>query len=148
MKKAKGKAVKKSSGQRVDGRKARRGIEKKAKKVSDRDVVELIGREDEIIEKLRKVPSVFGKLVNQLKLLYEMITDYWKGDYKEIPWFSIAIAVAAVLYFINPFDIIFDLIPGMGYIDDVLVIGLVFKSMQEELKRYCAFKGYDPDEYF
>jgi len=132
----------------IDGRKLRKDLEEKAKRVSDRDVEDLIEREQELEKKIRKVPGSFGKLINQLRLLYEMIKDYWKGDYREVPWYSIAMAAAAVLYFINPFDIIPDVIPGIGYLDDALVIGLVFKSIREDLKKYCAFRGYDPGEYF
>lgn len=133
---------------KVDTKKARSSIEKKAQKVSEKDLKDLIGREEEVIEKLKKVPGTFEKLVNRMKLLFGMLQDFWKGEYREVPWYTIAIAVAAVLYFINPFDIIFDIIPGAGYLDDAVVIGFVYKAIYEDLKTYCRFKGYDPDLYF
>ncbi|UCG77445.1 MAG: DUF1232 domain-containing protein [Nitrospirota bacterium] len=143
-KRAQGKTDKK----KVDERNARNKIEKKARRISDKDVRELIDKEEEIGKKLSRVPGGMEKLVNRLRLLYEMTRDYWKGNYKEIPWYSIAMAVAALLYFLNPFDIIMDIVPGIGYVDDVLVIGLVFKSINEDLRKYCSVKGYDPEMYF
>lgn len=147
-KKSAGGSINKSSAKRIDSRKLRMDIEKKAKIVSDRDISELIDREDEIVEKLRTVPAAFGKLINQLKLLYEMARDFRKGEYRAIPWYAIGMAVAGLLYFINPFDILFDIIPVIGYIDDALVIGLVIKAIKEDLKKYCAFKGYNEKMYF
>ncbi len=140
--------AKKTPANKVDTKKAHSSIEKKAKKVSEKDLKDLMGREEEIIEKLKKVPGVFEKLVNRMKLLFEMLKDFWIGEYREVPWYTIAIAVAAVLYFINPFDIILDIIPGVGYLDDVVVIGFVYKAIREDLKTYCKFKGYDPDLFF
>jgi uncharacterized membrane protein YkvA (DUF1232 family) len=147
-KKTQAKKVKKKAVPKIDTKKAKVDLEETAKRVSDRDLRELIGREDEIRQKLKQVPEAFKKLISRMRLLLEMLKDYWKGDYRDVPWYTIAMVIAAVLYFINPFDIIFDVIPGAGYIDDVLVIGLVFKSMQADLKRYCAYKGYGPDLYF
>ena len=140
--------AKKTPAKKVDTKKAHSDIEKKARKVSEKDLKDLIGREEEVIEKLKKVPGAFEKLVSRMKLLFEMLKDFWKGEYREVPWYTIAIAAAAVLYFINPFDIIFDIIPGAGYIDDVVVIGFVYKAIHEDLKTYCKFKGYDPDLFF
>jgi uncharacterized membrane protein YkvA (DUF1232 family) len=140
--------TKKTPAKKVDTKKAHSSIEKKAKKVSEKDLQDLIGREEEVIEKLKKVPGVFEKLVNRMRLLFEMLKDFWKGEYREVPWYTIAIAVAAVLYFINPFDIILDIIPGAGYLDDVVVIGFVYKAIHEDLKTYCKFKGYDTELFF
>jgi uncharacterized membrane protein YkvA (DUF1232 family) len=83
-----------------------------------------------------------------VKLLFEMIKDYRNGLYKEIPWYSIAMAVAAILYFINPIDIIPDFIVVVGLVDDALVVGFVMKAIQEDLKKYCIFKGYALEEFF
>lgn len=145
------KTVKGTAGKGVrlpDKRKAKRDLEKKAKEVSDRDISELMERRKDIEDKLKKVPGAFGKLINQIKLLLEMVRDYRIGAYRDIPWYSIAMAVASVLYFVNPFDIIPDIIPLLGYVDDAFVIGLGVMSIREDLKKYCAFKGYDPAQYF
>ena len=47
----------------------------------------------------------------------------------------------ALAYVILPFDIIPDFIPGIGFIDDIFVVGMVMKSLSDEVERYKAFKA-------
>ena len=119
-----------------------------ASRVSDKDVAGLLGRQQELSEKVTKVPGRLAKLVKQVCLLYEMLGDYWKGEYREIPYGSIAIVVVALVYFLSPIDLIPDLIPVIGYIDDALIVALAVQFIKEDLKDYCVFKGYDADMYF
>ena len=45
-------------------------------------------------------------------------------------------------------DAVPDVIPRLGTLDDMLVTSLVLRLVRLQLERYCAFKGYDPTEYF
>jgi len=65
--------------------------------------------------------SAPADLLNKAKLLYEMLCDYLDGKYKGVPWRTIAMVIFALLYVINPFDLIPDFIPGVGWIDDAAV---------------------------
>ena len=40
-------------------------------------------------------------------------------------------------------EVIPDFIPGVGFVDDVFVIGMVMKSISEEIVRYKAFKDME-----
>ena len=44
----------------------------------------------------------------------------------------------ALAYVVMPFDVIPDFIPGVGFIDDIFVVGMVMKSLSDEVKRYKA----------
>ncbi|MBK7444751.1 MAG: DUF1232 domain-containing protein [Ignavibacteria bacterium] len=55
---------------------------------------------------------------------------------------------ATILYFLNPFDVVPDLLPVFGYTDDALLFASVFKSIQTDLEKYCEWKGLSPDKYF
>ncbi|HDH96333.1 MAG TPA: DUF1232 domain-containing protein [Proteobacteria bacterium] len=123
-------------------------LEEKAKTVSEEDIERLIADEDSFERKVARVPGAFNRMVNQLKLLFEMIKDYWNGNYKEVPWLTIATIVAAVIYFINPFDLVPDFIPGIGFVDDALVISLAIRAIQKDLEKYCIHRGLDPAQYF
>jgi uncharacterized membrane protein YkvA (DUF1232 family) len=133
---------------RIDKQKLKKDIEAKAGQISEKDIEELLERNDTFEEKLKKIPDALARLLKQVKLLFEMIKDYRNGLYKEIPWYSLAMAVAAILYFINPIDIIPDFILVVGLVDDALVVGFVMKAIQEDLKKYCIFKGYALEEFF
>ncbi len=73
---------------------------------------------------------------DDFKLLYDMVTD---GDFKIDTSTYIAIA-GALAYVIFPIDIIPDFIPGVGFIDDVFVVGFVMKNISEEIERYRTYR--------
>jgi uncharacterized membrane protein YkvA (DUF1232 family) len=106
-------------------------------------------KEKSILEKAKKLDKAkFRKLFNQIMLFIELLRDYKSKKYVKIPWTSLAVAAFALLYFLNPFDIIPDYIPGIGYLDDAVVVAGLLKSIQVDLLKYCKFKGYDEDKYF
>jgi uncharacterized membrane protein YkvA (DUF1232 family) len=50
------------------------------------------------------------------------------------------IAIAGALaYVVLPIDIIPDFIPGVGFIDDIFVVGIVMKSISDEIERYKSY---------
>lgn len=132
----------------IDAANAEKELHKKAKKVSDKDVEDIFERQEEIRDKLKDVPGKFGKMVNQVKLLLEMVADYWNKEYRELPWYTIAMAVSTLVYFVSPIDLLPDFIPVLGYADDAMVVGLAIRIAQEDLRAYCKFKQYDPTKYF
>ncbi|MFO0567428.1 MAG: YkvA family protein [Polyangiaceae bacterium] len=101
-----------------------------------------------MFEKLHEIPSRMQKLTNQVRLLLELVDDYWEGRYRKVRWFSLGVAVAAALYFLSPTDLIPDTLPGIGHLDDVIVMALALRVLRKELRSYCEFKGKDPDAYF
>jgi uncharacterized membrane protein YkvA (DUF1232 family) len=101
---------------------------------------------DEVLRKQREIEEKFkgkgplGKFFAEVKLLFSLINDYAKGNYREIPWWSIAAVVAALLYVLSPIDAIPDFIPGIGYIDDALVVGACLALIDTDLQNYKAWK--------
>ncbi|GAB4388098.1 MAG: hypothetical protein Kow0025_05310 [Thermodesulfovibrionales bacterium] len=133
---------------RIGRRRLKEEIEERASRVTEEDVGALVERKAEFEEKEKAVPGSLGKFVNQIGLLFRMLWDYRSGAYRAVPWKAVAMAAAAVLYFLSPVDLIPDFIPGVGYADDALVTWLVMGAIREALRAYCEFKGYDPDKYF
>ena len=110
---------------------------------------EVIKKEKRIKEKLKLLDKIkFPKLFYQLQLSLEMIKDYKNKKYRTIPWRSVGLVILAVLYFLNPFDLMPDLMPVLGYTDDAIAVAAVFKSLQEDLKNYCVWKNYNVEKYF
>lgn len=81
----------------------------------------------------------------QLKLLLSLVKDYISGEYRDIPYGSIIAAIGGILYFLSPIDFIPDFIPGIGLIDDVFVIGLVLKQIQDDLHKYQVWKYHQSE---
>lgn len=85
----------------------------------------------------KKIDAIKGDFAN----LILMLKAYISGTYKKLPWTTIISSVAALLYFINPFDAIPDFILGFGMIDDATVIAFCLRSIKQDLDQFVAFSG-------
>ncbi len=116
-------------------------LKKKADSVTDDDIRKVLGREDDIEQKFRNAGPL-EKFWEDIKLLLAMIRDYWNGDYREVPWTTIAAAVGALLYVLSPIDLIPDFIPVIGYMDDAAVVALCLKAIISDLDKYKVWKEF------
>jgi len=123
-------------------------LQQAAAQIDESKLPDVIQKKAQVDEKMANLPGNMVKVINQVALLFEMINDYWNKKYREIPWTSIALAAAAIIYIASPIDIIPDFVPVAGYFDDVLIIALAVTAIQQDLRTYCQFKGYDLDKYF
>jgi uncharacterized membrane protein YkvA (DUF1232 family) len=65
-----------------------------------------------------------------------MIKAYVKGDYKKLPIKTLTKIVAVLLYFVSPFDFIPDLLPIIGFTDDLALLFWVANSIKTELDEF------------
>ncbi|MCD7945340.1 MAG: DUF1232 domain-containing protein, partial [Clostridiales bacterium] len=49
---------------------------------------------------------------------------------------SIIGAISALIYIVSPIDMIPDLVPGIGYIDDLAVLGFAMKMIDSDVQEY------------
>jgi uncharacterized membrane protein YkvA (DUF1232 family) len=66
--------------------------------------------------------------------------DYQRGEYRDMAMPKLLIIVAALIYFVSPFDVIPDWIPVLGHIDDAFVVSLALKSVRAELDTFMAWE--------
>ena len=90
--------------------------------------------------KLGKHRGRLSRLRADLPVLLRLAQAWARKEYRAIPWKSIVSVVAALLYFISPIDLIPDLIPFVGFIDDAAVVAYVLKSLKADLS---AFQGWE-----
>ena len=86
-------------------------------------------------------------MVGRIRLLVMIVTDWQNGQYRRVPVRTIWTIIFALLYIVGPFDLIPDIIPGMGWLDDAFVVGLVFNAVSHDLRRYCEENDLDPRPY-
>jgi uncharacterized membrane protein YkvA (DUF1232 family) len=86
------------------------------------------------------------KVTKQWTLLLEMVKNRWDNQ-GDLPWRTVAAATVAIMYFVNPLDIIPDFIPVIGYLDDAVVLSICFKMIQHDLKQYAIAEGIDFKAY-
>lgn len=88
----------------------------------------------------KKKASYLGKQLDNFLLLWDLLKDYHNGIYKNAPWKLIAAVGFAVAYLISPIDVIPDVIPLVGFVDDAAVFALVVSAFQSEIDAYKEWK--------
>ncbi len=83
---------------------------------------------------------------NDFIVLLEMLKAWVKGDYREVPFTTLLLSTAALIYFINPFDAVPDMVPALGLLDDATVIGFVVASIREDIQNFKAREHNYPEE--
>jgi uncharacterized membrane protein YkvA (DUF1232 family) len=54
--------------------------------------------------------------------------------------------VGGLLYLILPFDVLSDLIPVLGWVDDAAVVAVILKTEQREVDEYLKWKEERKDK--
>ncbi|PVW16208.1 YkvA family protein [Marixanthomonas spongiae] len=106
----------------------------------DEDDVEVVLKNEENIDKKFSGNNSLSKYMELGRIMVSMLKDVKNGRYKNIPWFTIATVVMALLYVLNPMDIVPDFIPGVGYIDDVAVLTMGVGWIESDLHRYLDWR--------
>ena len=91
---------------------------------------------DEAIRKAQRYKGLLKKCWGDLTTLIRLVRKYINGEYRDVSLDTIIVATAAIIYFINPIDLIPDFIPGMGFIDDAAVIAFTINSIHKDLLKF------------
>lgn len=114
-------------------------VAEKVTKIKDEDIEIVMNNEEAISEKLSNA-SPLRKYAELGKIMLAMLKDVKKGNYPNVPWFTIASIVVALLYVFNPFDVVPDFIPGVGYIDDLAVLSISMGWVETDLHKYLDWR--------
>lgn len=123
-------------------------FERWSKRVTIRSIMKLVVHRKRVKATLQEIPVRMQLVTNQVRLVLELIDDFATGSYRGIPWHSMALAAGAVLYSVSPTDIVPDVLPLVGSLDDLFLMGLALRLIDKDLRAYAASKGYDVAEYF
>jgi len=110
-----------------------------ASKITEDDLQKVLDKQKEIEDKF-KSNGPLNRFIEDIKLLFSIIQDYLNGNYRDIPWYSIAAIVFALLYVLSPIDLIPDFIPVIGYVDDALVVSACLMMVETDLHIYKDWK--------
>lgn len=85
-----------------------------------------------------KLPAFVDSRLASLETLVQMLEDAdWRldGAHRER-------VVGALAYFAEPDDVIPDRIPGIGFLDDAILVELVVRELRPEIEAYADFRGF------
>ena len=81
-----------------------------------------------------------------LQTMFRLIRASVSGEYKGVPTSTIAAAVAVLIYFISPIDLIPDFIPVLGLLDDVALVAWFSTTLKHEMDRFQEWELTRPTE--
>ena len=114
-------------------------VEKGSRTVSDEDVQKVVEKADAIEERLNK-EGPLGRFVEDGQLLLALVKDYWRREYRRVPYWTLAAVAFTLLYIANPFDLLPDALPGIGLVDDAAVLSVCLLMVEQDLHDYKAWK--------
>ena len=86
-----------------------------------------------------KTPGFINQRLGKLEVMIDMLTDHeWR-----LPEKDTARVLNALAYFTDPEDLIPDDVPGIGLLDDAIMIELVVRELKHEIDAYedfCRFR--------
>lgn len=87
-----------------------------------------------------KALSQISEISEKIKALVRMVRCYSAREYLDVPWQTMLLITAALIYFVSPFDAIADFIPLIGFADDIAIISAVFSSIIQDVDRFIAWE--------
>lgn len=88
----------------------------------------------------QSAPGFILERIDRLQLLIKMLTDLeWRLPHQEATR-----VLNAIAYFTEPDDLIPDDIPGLGFLDDAIMVELVMRELKHEIDAYrdfCDFRA-------
>jgi uncharacterized membrane protein YkvA (DUF1232 family) len=123
-----------------DLRHFRRELKRAREAVGIADDDEIVSAAADLVETLKRaeLPDFISSRLASLETLLAMLSDPdWNLDDEER-----GPILAALAYACDPEDIIPDDIPGIGLLDDAVMIELVFRELRHEIAAYEDFRRY------
>ena len=85
--------------------------------------------------------SLKDKMVNYLKLIGRMLSNTMSGAYTDVPWQTLVMILAGLLYFLAPLDALPDFIPIAGFLDDATILVWLGRCFKEDLEQYKSWEA-------
>ncbi len=103
------------------------------------DMDQVLDKSARIVEKVLSSDTL-SREIHKVRILMRMLSDYRKGEYRQVPWNSVAAIGVALLYILIPLDLIPDVIPVVGFTDDLAMLLFVWKMILRDVEEYVSWK--------
>ncbi|EWC41003.1 DUF1232 domain-containing protein [Pseudomonas stutzeri] len=86
-------------------------------------------------------------LREDLSLFQALCVAWWRGQYRAVSPQALVAVVAGLLYFLSPLDAIPDWLPGLGFVDDLAVLGWVMRKWSGEMDAFRTWQQAQTPEH-
>ena len=96
---------------------------------------------EDAVGKINVIPrGPFADTWPYLMAMIRLIRAYHRAEYRDLTEENLRTVLAAIIYFVSPFDVIPDYVPIIGHIDDAVVISLALRSVRADLDTFMAWE--------
>ena len=114
-------------------------VEEGAEDITPKDIDKVVEKSEDINKKFN-ARGPLKRFIVDAKLLIALVKDWRLGKYRQALYGTIAAVAFALLYVFNPLDIIPDVLPFIGVVDDAAVIGALLMLVERDLDKYRNWK--------
>ena len=111
---------------------------------AERDATQIYETARKLLDEMRntEVPDFVRERMVKLDLLFQMVEDKeWRLEGQDRNR-----VLSAMAYLADPVDAIPDQIPGLGFLDDAIMVELVCQDLRHEIEAYADFCAYRKSE--
>jgi uncharacterized membrane protein YkvA (DUF1232 family) len=87
------------------------------------------------------VGSLAHEAWTTMQSLFRLVRAAASGEYTGVPGATVAAAVAVLIYFLSPIDLIPDFIPVLGMLDDVALVAWFSTTVKHELDKFAVWEN-------
>ena len=82
----------------------------------------------------------FAETWPYFQTMLRLVRAYARGSYRGISDSTLVVIIAAIIYVVNPLDVIPDALPALGYLDDATVIALAVRRSRQALEDFMIWE--------
>ena len=95
-------------------------------------------------EAVKKAPTIprepFKELWAYFQAMLRLIRAYYRREYRNVPLQNLVMIIGAIIYILNPFDLIPDWIAGLGFADDAVVLAFAVRQTRQTLDDFMTWE--------
>src|SRR5256885_13469536 len=95
-------------------------------------------------EAVKKAPTIprepFKDLWAYFQAMLRLIRAYYRREYRNVPVQSLVTIIGAIIYILNPFDLIPDWIAGLGFADDAVILSFAIRQSRQTLDDFMMWE--------
>ena len=105
-----------------------------------RSLAVLLAEADGLVRQPGRASARLAEARDGAVLLIEMVRARLAGRYRELSVRNLALITAGLVYLVVPTDSIPDVLPVVGLVDDVTVLGWVMSAVAQEIDQYRSWR--------
>src|SRR6266513_743977 len=95
-------------------------------------------------EAVKKAPTIprdpFKDLWAYFQAMLRLIRAYYRREYRNVPLQNLVMIVGAIIYILNPFDLIPDWIAGLGFADYAFFLAFAVRQTRQTLDDFMTWE--------